>query len=237
MTSKILDEWFTEHFLMYAPPVRPLLLLMDGHSSHYSPCFIEAAAENEVIVFCLPPNTTHFLQPLDNGPFGPMKTYWREECHSFSSSNPLRVVTKMQFNRLFHRAWVRGMSMTNIAAGFQHTGVYPLKRPEPKVDASTYDPSSLAKRTGIKYIPMYTPSKRPVKPYQLKTPKFSIDEISRYQSTFELQYSSSDPQYRAWLSMYHPSEAVSGLGCCECVFVCRLHMVQCRHLCLYVLES
>ena len=80
MTSNILDEWFAEHFLLYAPSVRPLLLLMDGHSSHYSPNFIETAAENDVIVFCLPPNTTHFLQPLDNGPFGPLKRYWRRNA-------------------------------------------------------------------------------------------------------------------------------------------------------------
>ncbi len=43
---------------------------MDGHSSHFGPAFIETAVASDVIVFCLPPNTTHFLQPLDNGPFG-----------------------------------------------------------------------------------------------------------------------------------------------------------------------
>ena len=221
MTSRILDEWFSDHFLMYAPLVRPLLLLMDGHSSHYSPVFIETAAENEVIVFCLPPNSTHFLQPLDNGPFGPLKTYWREECHSFTSSNPGRVVTKLQFNQLFHRAWMKGMSLPNITSGFQHTGVYPLKRPEPNQDPSSCDLSSLAKRTGIKYIPMYSasPSKRP-QSGQPKTPRFSVREMSEYQASFERGYSLTDPRYQKWLSMYHPGEAVPGAGCGNVLAAC-----------------
>jgi hypothetical protein len=37
--------WFCHHFLAYAPPVRPLLLLLDGHSSHFNPITIEKAAE------------------------------------------------------------------------------------------------------------------------------------------------------------------------------------------------
>ena len=34
---ELLDVWFSNHFLRYAPSARPLLLLMDGHSSHYCP--------------------------------------------------------------------------------------------------------------------------------------------------------------------------------------------------------
>ena len=107
------------------------------------------------------------------------------------------------------------MSMTNIAAGFQHTGVYPLKRPEPEENPSVYDPTSLAKRTGIKYIPLYTPSKRPQAGHP-KTPKFSINEISKYQSCFEQGHSLPDPRYQQWLSMYHPGEGFSEQGHGEC---------------------
>jgi len=46
---------------------------MDGHSSHYSPAAICLAAEQEVILLTLPPNTTHVTQPLDKGCFGPLK--------------------------------------------------------------------------------------------------------------------------------------------------------------------
>ena len=56
--------WFKEHFLTHAVNRRPLLLLLDGHSSHFEPATIKFAKENNVAVFCLPPHTTHECQPL-----------------------------------------------------------------------------------------------------------------------------------------------------------------------------
>ena len=53
--AELFDLWFTHHFLAYAPPTCPLLLLLDGHSSHYDPSVICKAAEEQVIIFCLPP--------------------------------------------------------------------------------------------------------------------------------------------------------------------------------------
>lgn len=83
MTADIFEEWLEQHFLVHTPPARPLLLLLDGHSSHYSPDTIPIAAQSGVILFLLPPHTTHFLQPLDKTVFGPLKIYWREECRDF----------------------------------------------------------------------------------------------------------------------------------------------------------
>ena len=37
MQAKLFDSWFRKHFMRYAPASRPLLLLLDGHSSHYCP--------------------------------------------------------------------------------------------------------------------------------------------------------------------------------------------------------
>ena len=74
INSDTFDHWFSNHFLVHVPPVRPLLLLLDGHSTHYNPEFINKAAYENIIVFCFPPNTTHLTQPLDKGIFGPLKT-------------------------------------------------------------------------------------------------------------------------------------------------------------------
>ena len=67
MDMDLFEKWFNGHFLRYAPSVRPLLLLLDGHSSHFSPVAVKMAAEEQVIMFALPPNTTHLSQPLDKG--------------------------------------------------------------------------------------------------------------------------------------------------------------------------
>ena len=121
--SELFDLWFLHHFLMYAPPARPLLLLLDGHSSHYNPTTIRTAASEGVIIFCLPPHTTHITQPLDKGCFGPLKVCWKDECHRYFTENPGRVVTRFSFCQLFSRAWYRGMTMENIIAGFRCTGI------------------------------------------------------------------------------------------------------------------
>ena len=63
MDSDIIQDWFANHFLRHAPASRPLLLLIDGHSSHFSPQVINRAAEEEVVVcvFLPTPRTKHNL--------------------------------------------------------------------------------------------------------------------------------------------------------------------------------
>lgn len=58
MDAELFESWFDHHFLAHAPPMRPLLSLIDGHSSHFEPGLVKKAAEEQVIVFCLPPHTT-----------------------------------------------------------------------------------------------------------------------------------------------------------------------------------
>ena len=60
---ELFKGWLSNHFLKYAIASRPLLLLLDGHSSHYNPEAIRHAKENEVILFTLVPHTTHEMQP------------------------------------------------------------------------------------------------------------------------------------------------------------------------------
>ena len=71
MDQELFYFWFTEHFLRYVPSTRPLLLLLDGHSSHYCPSTIHLAAKEKLIIFTLPPNTTHLTV------FGPLKKHCR----------------------------------------------------------------------------------------------------------------------------------------------------------------
>ena len=59
MDQELFDAWLSRHFLRYAPPTRPLLLLLHGHSSHYSPYVIRFAAKEKVIMFALPSHTTY----------------------------------------------------------------------------------------------------------------------------------------------------------------------------------
>lgn len=153
--SELFELWFKEHFLAYAPPSRPLLLLLDGHSSHYNPNFIKKAAEEDITAFCLPPNSTHKAQPLDKGPFGALKSAWKRVRREYLTQNHFKNITKFQFNPLFKDAWTRSMTMSNIMSGFRITGVYPVNR---NAIISEEDHSiSMKKDSNVKYIPLFSP--------------------------------------------------------------------------------
>ena len=157
--QELFDMWFSNHFLRYAPGARPLLLLLDGHSSHYCPETIRLAAAEQVIMFALPPNTTHLTQPLDKGCFGPLKVAWREECQKYANKNPGKVASRFSFSKIFSQAWMKAMSMRNVMSGFKTTGVYPVNR-NAVIDKLPEDPQkTLATESGLAFIPLYSPAK------------------------------------------------------------------------------
>ena len=126
--SELFQEWFTNHFLLHIPPQRSILLLLDGHSSHYQPQLIRTAAANQIILFCLPPHTIHLCQPLDRSCFSPLKKAYNNEYHLYMSCNPGKAVNRFNFTEIFSRAWTKAMTPANIVAGFRSTGIYPLNR-------------------------------------------------------------------------------------------------------------
>ena len=109
--------WFMNHFLQHTVRAQPLLLLLDGHSSHYNPEAIRLAKANDVILFTLLPHTTHEMQPLDTAVFASLKMHWHCTCHHFMQQNPGRVITKYQFSSLLADAWLKAMSPSSIISG------------------------------------------------------------------------------------------------------------------------
>ena len=120
-------SWLQEHFLAHAVPARPLLLLIDGHSSHYDPDSIRFAQNHSVIIFYLPPHTTHETQPLDVSFFGPLKKNWGKVCHDFIQTSPGKVITKYNFSELFAKAWLRTCLPEIICNGFKKAGIIPFQ--------------------------------------------------------------------------------------------------------------
>ena len=160
VTQELFCDWFSKHFLAYVPSTRPLLLLLDGHSSHYCPEVIRLAAAELIVVFTLPPHTTHLTQPLDKSVFTSLKICWRHACHDFITQNPGRVVTRYDFCSLLSEAWYK---MKSIISGFRVTGVCPLNREAIKLPGDQYEsfkPEALPQTSGLAYIPLYSPAPR-----------------------------------------------------------------------------
>jgi len=126
ITTDLFESWLSDHFLKHAVHEWPLLLLLDGHSTHYQPEVIWYTRRNKVLILCLPPHTNHEAQPLDCTVFSPLKNQWRALCHDFFQANPGKVITKFNFDSLFVEAWSKTVTPANIISGFQTCGIYPL---------------------------------------------------------------------------------------------------------------
>ena len=203
--------WFKYHFLRYIPPERPVILLMDGHSTHYCPETMVLAAKERVVVFALPPNTTHVSQPLDKGCFGPLKAAWKSVCHEYCVKNPGRAVTRYTFSELFSQAWMQSMNMRNIISGFRCTGIYPVDRSKlmPQDEAN----ASLCGENRV-YVPFLSPSRRKTAVQQCAT-SFDLDEIDSFlkEQRIPLQASNSKDmrheRREKFQEMYLPRSIVS----------------------------
>ena len=94
-------HWLNNHFVKHIPPTQPVLLLLDGHSTHFTPEAIRKSKKQDIEVIALPPHTTPQAQPLDVSFFKSLKSHWSAVCHMYMSENVGHVVTKFQFNTLF----------------------------------------------------------------------------------------------------------------------------------------
>ena len=145
--------WLDKLFIPQIPAHRPVLLMLDGHGSHFTPDALKKAADEGVIVFCIPPNTTHRAQPLDVSFFGPLKKHWSSVCHCYMVNNPGCVVTKLQFSQLFSQAWRKAIRPETIINGFRKTGVCPLNKHAIEIIKHAEDSTSESQLMDDSYYP------------------------------------------------------------------------------------
>ena len=100
---------------------------IDGHGSHLTYNTVKLAMDNEIIIFCLPPNCSHVLQPLDVGVFSPMKKVWRDILKNWYRESRLQNVTKASFPFLLKKMFEK-IKPQNAVSGFKGTGLYPLNK-------------------------------------------------------------------------------------------------------------
>jgi len=142
MTKELFLVWL-KHFISFtgATKDRPVLLILDGHSTHTKSLeLIDLARENGVIMLCLPPHTSHRLQPLDVAYMKPLSKFYEDEIRKWLRSNPGKVVTLFQIATLFGAAYLNSSTMLIACNGFKKCGIWPADRNV--FDASDFLPSS-----------------------------------------------------------------------------------------------
>ena len=224
--QELFMHWLKEHFLKYAVPGRPLLLLLDGHSSHYEPASMELAREEDVIVFCLPPHTTQDSQPLDCTVFGPLKHHWSEACHTFLQKNPGMIISRLNFSSIFSGAWLKAFTPENVLAGFRKCGIYPFNRhaiplshdkgddtPSTTTAAAVELSANLSTSTASNQsisaaVEPRTPSPSGATACDINKSiptSFTDEQDALFEHRFEEGYDIySDQQYVSWLRLHHP---------------------------------
>lgn len=102
---------------------RTRLLIVDGHSSHYTLDFLEYAQGNNIVVLCYPSHSTHVYQGLDVVIFSVLKQAWSDERDKFEARG--LAVTKLNFMTVYVKAHVCTFTESNIRVAFAKTGIVP----------------------------------------------------------------------------------------------------------------
>jgi hypothetical protein len=100
------------------------LLILDGHESHHSTDFELWSKQNNIITLCMPPHSSHKLQPLDVGCFRALKRSYGSEIEKLIRAS-ITHVSKEDFFLAFFNAFRTAMTESNIRGGFRGSGLVP----------------------------------------------------------------------------------------------------------------
>ena len=180
-TNEIGVEWL-KHFIKHTEGKvvgARRLLILDGHESHHSLEFQELCRENNIYTLCMPPHSSHLLQPLDVGCFSPLKRAYSREIEALIRHH-INHITKLEFLPAFKAAFERTFTSANICSAFRGAGLVPL---QPDVVLSKLD---VRLRTP-------TPAALPEAPWEAKTPSnvreleaqstLILDRVRRHKSS------------------------------------------------------
>eukprot|EP00057_Strongylocentrotus_purpuratus_P006778 XP_011661252.1 PREDICTED: uncharacterized protein LOC105436902 [Strongylocentrotus purpuratus] len=107
----------------------PVLLLVDGDRSHLSFELNELCKVNKVILYCLPPNASHMIQPCSLSLFSSLKEKWAATESKYRMENEGAPVSKVMFAREFAKAWTEITCDPMVARnGFRAAGLFPFTK-------------------------------------------------------------------------------------------------------------
>ena len=104
---------------------KPVILFLDGHSSHMTLHLSDFCKNNMIEVISLYPNSTHLLQPMDVAVFRPLKVAWQNQVKSWKMGNPNQTMKREHFAPNFEAA-LQNISTDTIKNGFRKRGLFPF---------------------------------------------------------------------------------------------------------------
>ena len=109
-------------------PGKKCVLLLDGHASHVSIEAIDFCINHDIELVCIPPHSSHRLQPLDTHFNAVLKRAWCKALENFLNESGVSAITTENFASLFCAVFKeiekkRGL----VVDAFAHCGIYPLQ--------------------------------------------------------------------------------------------------------------
>ncbi|KAJ8962215.1 hypothetical protein NQ318_018187 [Aromia moschata] len=129
MNSDFFLQWM-KHFTKFSHPSKenPVLLLLDGHSSHKTLDVINFCREHHIHLMSSPPHTTHKLQPLDRTFMKPFKNAYHEQCDMWMRANAGARITDYDIAGLVNGAYTKVARLEIAVSGFKCTGICPFNK-------------------------------------------------------------------------------------------------------------
>lgn len=103
----------------------PIILFIDGHTSHINLPVSEFCRNHNIILYCFPAHASHILQPLDVTVFGPLKKMWNDAIDEFQAKYKTSV-TKHSFFQVFDQPWKKATEKKHSVSGFNACGLVPF---------------------------------------------------------------------------------------------------------------
>ena len=125
-TNRVGLDWI-KHFDQHTAPRTKgtyRLLILDGHESHHSTEFELYCQNHNIITLCMPPHSSHLLQPLDVGCFGPLKQLYGSQIEHLMRAH-ITHVSKLEFLCAFREAFFASITDKNVQGGFAGAGLVP----------------------------------------------------------------------------------------------------------------
>jgi hypothetical protein len=162
-TTNVVGLDWIKHFDFHTAPRTKgnyRLLILDGHESHHSTEFELYCQQNNIITLCMPSHSSHLLQPLDVGCFGPLKRAYGRQVEDLMRMH-INHVSKVEFLCSFREAFFASITERNIQGGFAGSGLVP------------YDPDKVLSKLDVKLrtpTPLNSRAATP-QPWVFQTPR------------------------------------------------------------------
>ncbi|MEW8544190.1 MAG: hypothetical protein AB2693_11710, partial [Candidatus Thiodiazotropha sp.] len=188
MDKDLFATWLKDVFL---PGVKergiklPVVLFVDGHSTHGT---LEASTfcrENNIILYCLLEHASHIIQPCDLRLFSAMKESWKKSVRDYQIENIGEYVTKAKFAQVFKCAWEKATTVEISVKAFRDSGLFPLDARKP-LSTLKMEPSKI-----------FSSSSKPDENNNVSSSNEQLEDASEAAPTdlpVEAHASDSDPQ-------------------------------------------